>query len=128
MRLFELFAMDEDDNSGDMQTSLRNDAIDMLMPLAAQGVPFVTVQAVQQKLGQNGSGIDIDRNMIMTLLDPNEVKLVTKIEGDKIYFQIPDADSRKVDDTQKVKDAEKTADKGTKQAVKKVQASSNPLA
>lgn len=126
MKLFELFADAAGD--GDMISTLRQDAIDMLMPLAAQKVPYVTVQAIIDKLRTYETGITIDRALVMQILDPNAVKLVTKIEGDKVYFTLPDEQDRAVDDTQKVKDAEHTKSTAQDQAKKAVSQNDSPLA
>jgi hypothetical protein len=126
MRLFELFS--DDAGEGDMISTLRQDAIDMLMPLAAQKVPYVSVQAIIDKLRTYATGITIDRALVMQILDPNAVKLITKIEGDKVYFTLPENNEREVDDTQKKKDAEHTQSTAQDQAKKVVTQSDSPLA
>lgn len=116
MRLFEIFS----DSVDDILESLRDDIVDFLMPLAAEGVAYVTVQNVLDKLRERQSGLEIDRSLVMQVLDPNKVKLVTKIEGDRIYFRIPLPDDRKVAADQKEKDQHHLASTALKQARKEI--------
>jgi hypothetical protein len=88
MRLDELF------NSGESITSgLQQAAIDILTPLLANKVPFVTIQSVIDNLRSSRPGIVIDRALIMKILDPNKIQSISKIEGDRIYLQSPDENS-----------------------------------
>ena len=132
MLLFELFlddhdtANDKDAGPGDLVQKLRQACIDALMPLAAQGLPYVTIQAIIDKLKQQHAGIDVDRALIMQVLDPEQVKMVTKIEGDKVFFKMPDDQDRKVDDQQKQKDQQHVHNKAADQA-KKAATGKGPL-
>jgi hypothetical protein len=118
MNLFELF--DQSSSGDDLVKSLRDTMIDSLVGLAAHGVPYVTVQNVIDKLKATDPGIEVDRPLVMHILDPQEVKLVTKIEGDRIYFSLPDQNDRKVDDNQKEKDKAHVASQAQDQAKKAV--------
>lgn len=121
MLLFELFDSGiGDSGEGDLIHDLRQSIMDILTPLASQGVPFVTVQSVMDQLNQLRSGIAIDRNLVMTVLDPEKVKMITKIEGDRIYFTVPTADPRKVDDNQAEKDKDHVNQQAQKQAEKNI--------
>lgn len=113
MTLFELFA-------DDIVEMLRSDAIDYLTPLAAKGVPFVTLQAIADKLASRDVGVEVDRTLLMRVLDPNAVPLITKIEGDKIYFEVPAMVNRMVDDTDKKRETDRFKAKARKLAKKAV--------
>lgn len=131
MLLFELFVDDQnpsqdDGGPGPLVSKLRQACIDALMPLAAQGLPYVTIQAIIDKLKQQHAGIDIDRALIMQVLDPDQVKMVTKIEGDKVFFKMPDDQDRKVDDQQQQKDQQHVHTKAADQA-KKAATDTGPL-
>jgi hypothetical protein len=115
VRIFEIFS----DSVGDILESLRDDIVDYLMPLAAEGVAYVTVQNVLDKLRERQSGLEIDRALVMRVLDPKKVKLVTKIEGDRIYFRIPIPTDKKADD-QKQKDQNHLSSTALKQARKDI--------
>lgn len=72
----------------EMDDELRNSILDVLTPLMAQKVPFVTVDQIIDKLRQFRSGIALDRGFIMDTLDPEKMKAVKSIEGDRIYLNI----------------------------------------
>lgn len=122
MKLFELF---DENIEHDLVARLREDMIDILMPLAAHGVPYIKIDNVIDRLREMRPGIEIDRPLIMTVLDPNDVKMVTKIEGDRVYFTIPAPSERAVDDQQKERDKERVSKKAQAQAKKAV--SKGPL-
>ena len=86
MRLYELF---NDDSGLSVQQQIQQSALDIITPLLANNVPFVTVQAVIDGLRQARPGVLIDRAFVMDLMDPDKVKAVSKIEGDRIYLQSP---------------------------------------
>jgi hypothetical protein len=87
MRLDELF------NSGEsIKSSLQQATIDILTPLLANKVPFVTIQSVIDNLRTSRPGIVIDRALMMNILDPNQIRSISKIEGDRIYLQYPHED------------------------------------
>ena len=88
MRLDELF-----DSGTSIKSGLQQATIDILTPLLANKVPFVTIQSVIDNLRASRPGIVIDRALIMNILDPNQIQSISKIEGDRIYLQSPDEDS-----------------------------------
>jgi hypothetical protein len=96
MRLHELFE-DDDGDTGVVQ-ELRDAILDMLTPLAAQGVQKVSIQAIIDKLRDVHSGVAIDRALVLHVLDPQQVKMITKIEGDSVFFNLPDPTEREVSD------------------------------
>jgi hypothetical protein len=93
--------------------------MDMLTPIAASGVEYVTFQQVIQKLKTIPSGLHIDRELIMQALDPNQLPLIKKIEGDKIYLNPSlSGPERSVSDQQAEKEQSQIAKTATKQAIK----------
>ncbi len=117
MKLSELFKPD-----GPMIEQLRNQVMDHLTPLVARGVEFVTVQDIQDTLTDNRTGLFIDRPLIMQILDPNVVKIIKKIQGDRIYLTggtvSPDTMKTKSDEE---KDKDDIRQKASKQAKKSVE-------
>lgn len=104
MLLFELFG---DVNSEPPLTDdIKQDVMDILTPLVAAGIKEVTVQQVIDKMNSAGSGLTIDRALIMDVLNPDNVGMVKKIVGDTIYLEQPMGDDRAVgaDDAQKDQD------------------------
>lgn len=118
MLLNELF--DETEGSSVVQ-EIRDAIIDMLTPLAAQGVPKVSVQQIIDKMREEHTGVAIDRALVMHVLDPQEVKLVTKIEGDAIHFNLADEDKYAAGEDQQQKDEKHMKSTALKQATKSVQ-------
>jgi hypothetical protein len=114
MRLYELF------DDGNVTDDLKNSLMDILTPLVASKVPFVTVQQVIDKLRTERTGLSIDRSLIMDLLDPDQVKIVKKIEGDRIYLAPPEEEERSVTKDEMEKDKEHVADMGADQAKKNI--------
>lgn len=123
MLLNELF--DETEGSSVVQ-ELRDAIIDMLTPLAAQGVPKVSVQQIIDKMREEHTGVAIDRALVMHVLDPQEVKLVTKIEGDTVFFNLSDEDKYAAGEDQQEKDAKHMQSTALKQATKNVKAKPTP--
>ncbi len=126
MYLYELFSDKDDAPVGDVMQGMRKKVIDILVPLAANGVPYVTIQQLVDKIGEQHSGISIDRNFVYTLLNPDEVRLVKSVEGDRIYLELPtgeNSDKQKKRKEDAIKDKEqqkKTTEKqATQQAAKK---------
>lgn len=114
MRLFELFS-----SGNDMMMQLRQDALDVITPYLGQKVPFITVNQVIDGLrSSSDSGIMIDRSLVMDLLDPDEVKAVDKIEGDRIYLADPQGNAQALDVEDKEKDQDKVADMAKNQTKK----------
>lgn len=119
MRLCELF----DDKPVSLVADLRTLMIDVLTPLAANQVPFISVQQVVDRLRDVRSGARVDRNLVMTILDPNFVKVVKKIEGDRIYLTIPVRDEVAKTEDDAERDKDKIRSKAHKLAKKKAKSS-----
>ena len=124
MRLFELFPEADDnaddakpDDSGEMMQQLRQSALDLITPILGQNVPFVTVQQVIDGLSAARFGVVITPGLVMDILNPDQVKAVSKIEGDRIYLNKPgvDTNNREVDQRQQVQDKKHTSDMAIKQ-------------
>ena len=111
MLLFELFSDD-----GDVVQRLRDDIVDLLLPLAAHGVPFVTVDKIMDKMRGKRTGFEITRDLVFQVLDPDKVAIINKIEGDRVYFSMPNDEDRAVSDDQAQKDQNTVADKAAAQA------------
>ena len=84
MRLFELFA-----DSVDVAEEMRQSILDVLIPMAGSGVPYVGIDQVIEKLSQMKSGVRVDRALVLDLLDPQKVPIVKAITGDRIEFVAP---------------------------------------
>ncbi len=129
MSLFELFDDDAPEREGGVVSGFRTTIMDILVPLAANGVPYVTVQQVVDKLRDQRSGVAVDRSLIMTVLDPEKAELIKKIEGDRIFLQNPNAATSNVEKKKK-EDAEKaekrTFDKAATQAKKEISKKAAP--
>jgi len=115
MRLWELF------EDLDIIDSLRNNILDILTPLAENNIPYIMINKVIDVLQKQRPGIIIDRALIMQILDPDEVSMITKIEGDKIFFKLPEENSRKTTEDQKEKEKEQLSKKASDQAKKSIQ-------
>lgn len=119
MLLLELFS---DDSGGSMIKDLRQQVMDYLTRLAASKKEFITMQEVMDVLHTARTGLIIDRGLIMSILEPNECKLVKKIEGDKVFLSFPvDEISAKTDqDEEKDKrNVQQTASSMAKKAITK---------
>jgi hypothetical protein len=121
MLLLELFPDDNDDSTpdggGKMQQQLRQAALDLITPLLGQNVPFITMQQVIDGLSGARFGIVITPAIIMDILNPDDVKAIDKIEGDRIYLSKPGAESgdREVAQDQQEQDKERVGDMATNQ-------------
>lgn len=113
MFLSEIFS----DSSVNIIGDMRGLMIDVLTPLAANKVPYVTIQQVVDRLREVRSGVRVDRSLVMNILDPNKVELIKKIEGDRVYLNLPIPDEIE----QKEDDAERNKDKIRKSANKQAQ-------
>ena len=116
MRLFELF----DDGPLDVTEDIKQSLMDILTPMVASRVPFVTIQQIIDKLRSLRTGIIIDRNLIMTLLDPDQIKIIDKIEGDRVYLSNPAAPDRSLGQDDEEKEKEHVDDLAKKQAKKEM--------
>ncbi|RYD49552.1 MAG: hypothetical protein EOP83_25010 [Verrucomicrobiaceae bacterium] len=104
------------DEEGGVVRELRNDILDMLTPLAANGVPFITIQAIIDKMSEQRSGVAIDRALVMHVLDPADVKMINKIEGDRVYFSLSDDDESEKGEDAEAKDEAKVSSMAMKSA------------
>lgn len=116
MRLNELF----DDPPLRIENKMRQAMIDVLTPLIANKVEFVTVDQIIDKMRDYGFGVAIDRALVMDVLDPAEIKPIKKIEGDRIYLNLPDIADREVNQDEEEKDKMRIKDKAAKQAKKEL--------
>ncbi len=114
MKLFELF----DDGPLDVMGDIKDSLLDILTPMVASKVPFVTVHHIVDKLRQMKTGIAINRNLVMTILDPNKIKMVDRIEGDRVYLRNDDAPENSLTQDDKEKDQDHVQDLAQKQAQK----------
>jgi hypothetical protein len=131
MRLFELFPDDEAGANDDKQTSfqnkdgmsqrLRQAALDLITPMLGNNVPFVTMKQIIDGLSGARFGIVITPALIMDVLNPDEVKAVSKIDGDRVYLQKPGAPSHEVDQDQQEKDKEQVGTMAATQINKDLQ-------
>lgn len=126
MRLYELF--EDAPEGGDVVQGLRDAVLDLLTPIAASGVPKVSIQAVIDRLRSENSGLSIDRALVMHLLDPQEVAMVKKIEGDSIIFNLADEDARSESDEEAARDQAHVKATALKQAKKSVKQNPTPAA
>jgi len=115
MRLFELF--DDQPSVGD---HLQQAALDILTPMIAHKVPFVSVKSIVDQLRDTRPGIVIDRDLVLSLLDPDKIAAVTKIEGDRIYLSGAPSEQNVADKTEAEKSIAKVKKNAIKQAQKKV--------
>jgi hypothetical protein len=108
-------------DSDSIMDQVRGAVVDILTPLAANGVQFVTVQQILDDLKNSGTGVDIDRSMLMQILDPDQVKLVASIEGDRIKLSNGDNGSEQaVPAEKKQKQEEKIKTTAANQAKKNI--------
>lgn len=117
MRLDELF----DDGPLDVTDDIKQTLMDILTPMVAADVPFVTIKQVIQKLRQLRTGLVIDRNLIMNLLDPDKIKIIDKIDGDRVYLSNPNSPDRSLKKSDEQKEREHVDDLATKKATKDIQ-------
>jgi hypothetical protein len=116
MLLFEFL-----DSEDGMMDSLRQIVMDYLTPLVARRVDTISIQEIEHALRDYKSGLVIDRGLIMDLLNPDNIKLVKKIQGDTIYLNIIAAMNTASTAEDKERDADKISDKATKQARKEIE-------
>lgn len=104
----------------DMMTTLRQQVIDYLIPMVSHNIEFITVQDVEDTLRNSRTGLTIDRGLIMQILDPTKLKMVKKVEGDKIYLSVTAAMTSAKSDDQVEKAADTLNNKATAQAKKSI--------
>jgi pyridoxine 5'-phosphate synthase PdxJ len=108
----------EDDSVMD---PVRNAVIDILTPLAANGVQFVTVQQIMDKMADADTGVAVDRSLLMSILDPDQVKIVKSIEGDRINLNTGnDGSQRAVTQKQQQSEQDKIKNTAADQAMKNI--------
>lgn len=100
--------------------SLVSAMLDILTPLASNGVEYVTIDQLADKLSSKSTGQRIDRELIMSVLDVNEFPLVHKIEGDYVYLTHSVESARSVSDEQQDQESEKITQTAQKQAIKNI--------
>ncbi len=114
MRLDELFG-----DKGAID-HFRNVVLDYLTPLAAANIEKVDMSDLEEVMHLDDSGIIIDRTLMMKVLDPNELKMVKKIEGDTVYISFPvDEISAKTEEDEE-KDKQNIKKKAGNEAMKAV--------
>ena len=112
--------LDKDHDEG-MLSSLRQQVMDYLTPLVAHDVDSVSVQSIVDELTDFRSGLEIDRALVMQIMNPETMKLVKRIDGDTIYLNIvaamqPNAETQ----DQKERDAQTISNKAVTQAKKEL--------
>lgn len=115
MRLFELYA-----DHVDVVTDLRAAIMDVLIPIAASGVPYVGMDQVIQKLESVRSGVRITRDVVMDLLDPSKTPLVKSVNGDRIEFVAPSPIDHRENEDEAMKSQAKVQDMADKQLKKEL--------
>jgi pyridoxine 5'-phosphate synthase PdxJ len=109
----------KEDNS--IMDPVRDAVIDIMTPLAANGVQFVTVQQIMDQLADADTGVAVDRSLLMSILNPDQVKIVKSIEGDRINLNTGnDGSQRAVTQTQKQSEQDKIKDTAADQAKKNI--------
>lgn len=105
--------------SGDSSQSLASKILDLLTPLASNGIESITMDNLVTKVQRIPSGLQIDKEVLIDILDPNKFPIIKKIEGDLIYFKQPEL-TRSVTDKQKETEADTIKSTAEKQAVKNI--------
>lgn len=100
---------------------VRNAVIDILTPLASNGVQFVSVQQILDKLSDSDTGVAVDRSLLMDILNPDQVKIVKSIEGDRINLNTGnDGSQRAVNQKQQKTEQDKIKNTAADQAKKNI--------
>lgn len=116
MRLFELF-----DDYSSVLSQMRSTVMDILTPVAANGVESVSLSALMKKLEEVDAGIVLDRDLALKILNPDIIRLITKVEGDRVYLDQPSkisSSSNERETIKKVKRVKKMATKAAKKRIK----------
>jgi hypothetical protein len=103
----------------DVHQSLSSKILDILTPIAGNGIEFVTIDQIINKIRGVPTGLKVDREMIMHILDPNKFPLIKSIEGDKLYLSTPPA-QRSINNKQKETEADKIKHSAEKQALNQI--------
>lgn len=116
MYLFELF----DAGKEGMLSQLAQHVMDHITPMVAHDVEFVAVQDIQDNLTNARTGLVIDRALVMQILDPNKIKLIKKVEGDKVYLTTDRPSEVNKTEDDKLRDQDKVKKKAQKAAKKRL--------
>jgi len=103
-----------------MMDSLRARLMDYLTPLVVRKVAYVTVTDIAETLREYRTGFTIDRSFIMELINPDEMKIVKKIEGDKVYLDFVEAANSEISAEEKQREEDKIKNTAAKQAKKEL--------
>ncbi len=112
MKLFELF----DDGPLEVSKTIQQDLLDILTPLVARGVGEVTVPEIEQRLQRMRPGIRVTRKLVMNVIDPNSVKLISKVEGDRVVLNTENAPDRALTKDDAEREQQRMQDRASKQA------------
>lgn len=123
MHLFELFG----DPPLNIKATLTSAINDSLAALLASGVQYVTIDSVVADMARQGTGVRIDRALVMQLLDPTVNKIVKKVEGDRVYLSLPVPEETKTDEDDHEKNQQKVAKSAVKHAKKAMKKKSAPV-
>jgi hypothetical protein len=128
MLLFELFEDDQtglsdngqDDglkpqSGGQMTQQIRQAALDVITPFLGQNVPFITIAQLIDSLSGARFGIVITPALIMSILNPDDIKAISKIENDRIYLQGPGVPNSEHDQDDAEQDKEHVGDMAVNQ-------------
>lgn len=117
MRLHDLY-----EASDKMVVELRQQVIDYLIPMVAHKIDFVTVSEIEAMLRNSRTGLSVDRSLVMQILDPTKIKVVKRVDGERVYLSITAAmtDDGASTEEEEQKAQDKLSDKATKQAKKSI--------
>jgi hypothetical protein len=92
--------------------------LNILEPLAASGKEEILIDDfVKMVNASHTTSLLMDREAVMTVLEPSDNGLVKSIDGEKIYFGKTIVPLRKVADKQREKEEEKISKQASSQAV-----------
>lgn len=114
------FLDDDGPKEKGMMDMLRQQLLDYLTPLVAHEVAFVSIHDIADTLRNYRTGLTIDRGMIMELIDPDDMKVIKKIEGDKVYLDTVQAATSDASAEEKERDEKKIKNSAAKQAKKEL--------
>jgi hypothetical protein len=97
---------------------LRSVLMDLLTPLSVNKVKSISIDSIIEKLRLEKTGVDLNRQLIMKLIDPRKNSMITRIEGDTVFFRVPLSGNAKSED-----EAQKDLKAVTSKAVKQAKAS-----
>lgn len=103
-----------------MMETMRQQLMDYLTPLMAHDVAYVSIQDIANTLVNLRTGLEINRALIMELIDPDDMPIVKRIDGDKVYLDTIKAANADISKEEQARAEEKVKDKATKQAKKEI--------